>query len=1603
MSFESDYIAGRAPQDEGAAIPSLPPIAKSQEITDRAANEQAFYAATFNTSDTDTSFQQKHAQAKLDLTTEGQSNLVDDETKFWKDEQIGTDDQIIQSIISDPSIPKTQRATILNTYRAGGYVSQNLRDKYVQKTASIDNADSIEDKNMGELLNRALYNNYQKNKDLEITMHEWESNLDPSVSGFAAGAARDFIPGIWNAGNTASALAAAKYFGYNDTETFRSAAKAFFFGGTFSKDIRRAFDQTLDPEKKKEFFMHLMEGAKQVPGFDYNQWSILQPQVDSQPMAFWEEPLYNLISIADTVGAGNLLRSPVQWFKGLYTFRDDALSKAVMSRVQPLSKSIPQAERVEPTMVKQAVAEQNTKASSEATGTGNGIEDVKLETPNYPSDVISAKQNIDNVQPKYKPTSPIGLAAMSNPKQFREMAKSAIMQTQAAEAMGTSKGEIIGSSLLPKLDDDFVKNNPDIAKDIHEMDARVNELFGETNFDPFLVNITERNDEKFKLFKAFSETNGAYYQQANSSYRESLGAIEGKARYGRNADFGFTTLEDAQLAQRQMDESFLTEGTQSFKTNVIKENDQYFVDMDWRRDYDPFSARMFSANSADSSFAGINTSGISKSALGKHVFPPTTRLDGWIAKGAFNAAVQGSRVEGEFLRFIDKEIRSTKFPTEFTKATEWTQENGKWMNKGELSAMFPNIYNKDLPSLERSYQAFKRLTEYNYLWADRKHTSEMVADGFTRGIYNKDGDVLGYAKQTDQIPDTVKQVWDFDANGPVTYVGKTNGKEIVQLRDAKRIEGNQFEYAYVGGNSKLDIMPQHTLEKIEGYISRKNIEPWYVTAIPKSIKVNGSTVSGIDELRKYARTIGAGKTRSEVEAFRNKLEAEFPDHTLDIKQEKGDIGDSILTDYKVYKEMTDYGKKRGERLPTLNGFARLEDPLVQQTKSIQSAVRLNAWSNYQEIFQKNFLGAYSKFLTNGRFPNVLTDLKLVDNPSPKDLDDFKVAQRLFEQYSNQQYKINYGDEVWKDSLHKIADVVEDGKLGGQAERIREIANKGNLGLKSVKSLANTLFINLNPLAQYIVQPQAILEFAMVEKGFRDNLHMIPGVVQYVMAKASNVKPYAGVLQDLAKFGIKDKAEFTKIAEAIYRSGLPQSVDMNMMLHGGLDDMSKSLQPTMGEQIGNTIAYIPDKINRFGKAIGYSPAQLTADIGGWLYAKARWERMNPGKNWNTPENIAQITADGWDIMGSMHTRAGALPYQDGMLSVFFQFQSILHKNMFNMFSSKTLKKADDEIIDPKAKLAAARLAIYGMYGVPGYALLDHLVGEFSDSDSQADWNKWKGGLSDLMLNTTVDLFLADSDSPPSDLALASRIGPMAETVPYYDVMHELVKFSFGGKSETRLPFLNATGSMYEAARDFTNIFRSQEVGTIDAFQMAATEAAEMSSGYKNYVKARMIMDMQDKADKFGKNLGIELTQKHAIAQMFGIISQQELNVYKMQENKKERDEFIEQRASQIHQDLIKFRTKLGTPDFMEWVRRTKVLNTFTPDDLQEEVFARVLKKDKVDYTSKQYSNIMYIRDNAKQKNDKYVEEMLGYLKSCNSTSCQQTLKKLVDNNIVKGTD
>lgn len=1553
--------------------------------TEKNTIEKAFYATTLNPSN-DRSYEEDYSLNKFDIQTTGSSENFDQAELDWRAEQEFLNKQAVADVISDPTLPIEARRSVLEGYNSGLYTNASLKEKYKQKMLSVDSAETGADRRMQEAKIDAWAETDKKNKEIEDVLSDWGSQLDGSYTDAALGIARDFIPGAYSVAASQLGRAAAEFRGLNENNTTIQHAFHAAFVGTGNKTVADLYNNTLDPDQRIELLKKLMAASEQNYNTDYNAFNVFNDTI-LDPAKDWKfETFQNVVGFLDLFGLSKVITSPVKWIDDLISFQKVSPGeRAFLEKAGILKKSQQVIEKVDPTMASKAVAEGEALASNPPTGSN-------IETPplNPVEDTTDPEVLKNTVIPKVKPQSPAGVAGSANPPLARNMGTQAIQNPAVAESMGTNAGEIVGEWVLPKLDDTFGQIRPDLAKNLEQLDKSMHDLFTETRFDPFLVPVTQREADKAEIFRAMEEVNAPYYQQSNSTYRESLGKIEGKALFGRNQDYGFESQADAVFAKEKLDKTF-PDNT----TSIINRDGSFFVQMDWKKEYDPFSARFFGADATKSSFAGFDTTFITRNKIGNWLFNPTFRLPTWVTQGAATTTFQAARVEQTFLKNINDSIRKTQHPRELQDLLDFTLEEQKWLTRAEVAQRHPNLTENMVDQLMDGYISAKRHTDYIYNWANRFDRAKKEAAGH-KAIYDKDNNLVGYGSENFNKSDIDgnTSVWDFDVNQGTKIPSDLSGRKIVRLETPME-RGNEFyEYAVVGGSgSKLDLLPFQTMAKIEGYLPRGNVEHWYVIKTPKQAIVNGKQITDFKELNNFTKTIGAGATKKDAEKLVERMKQKYgDDFIIDVKRERGDTGDAILTDYKVYKELVDYGSRRGERLPTLTGNARLEDPLVKLAKTSRTIARMGAWQNYDEIFQKNFMRAYGNFLPRHEFPNVITDLKILPNATEESLNKFKDAQRLFEQYTNQRYKLNWNDIAWKAFFHKIADVLENTPFAGLRDVVRDVANKGDLGLKSVKSLSNTLFLKLNPAAQWIIQPQQIMEYTAVEPAMARYVPAIPSILLNILSNASDVKPYKGVfLKIVEKITPISNKEIQELSDAIYKTGLPQSVDLNMMLHGSLDDLSEKLDASLGRKVVNSVTNVVKAPGEIGAKIGYSSAQMAADISAFLFAKLRWERMNPGKNWNTLENVRQIAADSWDIAGSMSSRAGALPYQDGYLSLFFQFAAHQHKQFMQVFSSKTLKKANGELVDPKAKLAAARTLIYGMYGTAGGGILDWWVQEHGSIDQKVWWNDVKGGILDAFTNKMVDMFM---DKEGSDLAISARLSPVPENLPYWDFIKEATKLVDNSTSTNpRFPFLGSAGSMIESAQQYKAWFQTSEPETPEAMMMLLREAGEMTSGWKNWQKAMQIYEFGDKKNKLGNNLGLELDFQHAIGQVFGIVSQQELAMYRAQETKAERDDFIKTEGKKIHDLMLSLKDKIGDPEYNEHRRRINVLMSSIPTEYKDEIMDEVLRTDRESYTTKKESILFYIRDNIKYGMDNNIKKMVADLKTSNSKEDQQFLRRL----------
>ena len=1245
--------------------------------------------------------------------------------------------------------------------------------------------------------------------------------------------------------------------------------------------------------------------------------------------------------------------------------------------------------------------------------------------------LLEYKKQVDAVQyvytPRVAPNSVLGNMRRINPQKAEKASMEALLDDtgKIADSMGTSKGEIISDSLptwVKNVDDVF----PDIAEKLRANDKYFNDVLNENVLDPNFTDVVSRNKDKEVMYQAFKEARGGTYQQANSTMVDSLTDVSGSAIYGRNSSFGWMNKEEAEQALKDIQESIPAVDKVNAKVVQRGEPKQWFVQYDYQKKYDPFTefamgTQSISANIYPIPFSdiAIKSDTLARSSVGRALFPPTTMYDPWIPKAAAGATMRASKVESDFVKIIKDNIVSVSPRKELGAELRLVQENGVWKDFKDLATSNAHLSDSELKELYSGYVNYRRLTDYHYEWANLADRKIRTAQN-QEAIYKTDGTHIGFGtRASDSELENVKYVWDMDIDAPIKLTKNAQGglelngrtvvrmdggvnksaDEIANIQDNfKRIsDDNIFEYAIVGGKTELHPLPHRTLSRIEGYVPRQNIESWYVKKIPKSVRVNGDTlVTDANDLKGYHKTVGAEWSHSRALQLKARMEKEYPNYTFDVAMDRNTSASSIVSDYKVFQQMLEHSKKRGDRLPTLDGKARLEDPVEALSSSIRASVRMGVWNDYQEVFKKNFVDGFGEFLDKGQFPNVITDLIRPKIESKESLAKFKAAQQLFKQYANQQYKVTLGDDVWKGIFHGIADVLEKTNIRGIAEGARDVASQGNLLTKAPKTLASVLFLHLNPPRQWLVQTQQLVELSAIDPTYAfKRLRNVPAIGLAVLSRASYMGDHgASVYKAAQKASGLDAKEFDDLFNAIYKSGIPQSVDLNMMLHGMFDDakwaMDKSVMREGFDRIGN-IVKTPGTI---GKMIGYTPAELSNTIGVWLFSRDRWIKQNPGKEWNTPQNIARISNDAWDISNSMSTRAGSMPYQDGFLSMFFQFAAVQQKSLMTLFSGKTLTKSE------RGRLIAARMSIWGMYGTAMGGMLDRMVTHITDPEFQAKWHEYKGGLLDAITNKLLMESLRDSGEKESTLAVSASMSPMPSSHPFIQVVEEMAKALDSNPVNPRFAFTGAMGSVYEAANDIHSMFTANEFNSEEALTMAVREMAEAASGYNNFVKAMMINEAQNKIDKQGRSLKLELTGKEATAQLLGIITREEQMGYAMTNARFEEDAFVRDRAKELDKFIRMNQTKYKTDEWNEYMRRFRVMNAFTPEHLRDRVQEEFSKLQSKSVSSGKESNFAYILNNVRQANGTKLNEMLGYLLASKDKESQDLVEMLKREGIIE---
>lgn len=1528
---------------EDFEIPNIEESIKQVPVTQ--ANDEAFYAAGSYSPDPISSYQTMYQEQ----TQQGYSATLEAAKRTWEQEQNTTNREAVLGIINDPAIPREDKINVLSTYAASGYVSQNLRDKYVQRIGAIDMGNTHTQADAQDAVAVNIPNNVAKIESRQVRSGAMKF-VDAVVDGI------DFItPGQtirksdgaidWAKTLTPSQLAKdvggelAGFANFFSSIPNFFAAKGYEFG-EITYDLLN--------KQKVDWEGAIQRGdANAAKGIN----SLFDWRLNGLAKKAGVEKEFEH-SVANNLIGG--VGQAIEWIdkkgveKGLTQPGQIAVAAdALMIFGPPVVKGYKAVKR-------------SAEKKIEAT----------LDVPDFAVDA-----------PNYRPNSPIENTIAANPKIAADLSKEALNDPteRSAEILGTDKGTIVYKMVMPKAIENHpdVIASPDLHKEIIKTNEELNRTLQDTNFDPNVVDRVGKLADINAIETIARETRGATYMQSNSKVSPTLDQLDAHLVFGRDSNYFFnsrravvqayTDLKDyiSTLPEGERGQLYITDRVTGAKltteqlvndprfNEVAPINDKQFsLDWEFSKKYDILDYVMAGPKAQPVKFSyGLtwdatkfldkpNPFGSKWTTIGAY-FTNQGRFAPWIERGLSRAFDRSTYISHQTYNIIKKNFADRKLNNEMnTLIYDAQADHVDIYSKLELHDKFPQLSKNDIDLLFQKQVAWRQINEFHLLLTDRSRRAEMVQKGFDRGLF-KDDKYMGMGASTKfELPGVeMGEVWDFDSQSGIPFeldksmeastregTFDTKGRQLVRLsKNVEGPDGSVYEYALVGNSVKLDVLPSRVIKGIPGYSPIIYQEHFFIDAIPEVLRINGIEVKDPLKLSNYTKTVAAAKTRFEAETLVKEMQLRHPNHKVELRSAREDNYNDHATMYEIHGDVVRNAMRRGDRLPSVNGLARIEDPMIALLKTTRATARIDAFKDFKRVFEEYFTKEYREFLPDENFP---TNIERLENKYGRIAEDkFRRAVAEYEYISN---ATNFADgaNISSMTLHALADVLEKYKIPGNVLREQGYGLKyAAHPIETGKKAGSLFYIAYSPIRQWITQPIQILTYtaAMPVTGTKA-LALSVAMRAALLEEASMLKNYKGVLSGGAKKAVKSLVspqDFDIMLKGIKESGLLESVDQNLMVNELLTDTTRPLVESTAEKLWATATTPFTSASKIVKKVGFDAAELTNRLFMWSFAREKWIQQNPGKNWRTPEALEAISHEGWKLSGSM-SRAGALPYQKGLLSPFFQFTAISQKQLLLALQDggSLLTKRD------QTKLFGMQAVLFGTAGVLGAQYLMNWA-LTSDNPTVVKYAKeLRRGIVDRLGSLTFQVISGDDFDP--NLNFSKSLNPFGESnlgIPYIDVMVEGIKF-LNGQPGTKVPAFEAMGRVQDTINTIHSYFITKDITDKD-FSRVLLEGAQFASGMSQWAKAQYMFAYHDKITKDGKPMGLQSTDAQALAQIFGITTYKEEDFWRAGGARREYNAEVQDMAKEIHQQIIK--TIVNDPKLRDdpelALKRTLMLSSF----------------------------------------------------------------------------
>lgn len=1447
---------------------SLPPEDNRPLVPARAAADKSFYAATLSGADPIAAYK----KSLTEYQQQGQSQLVDNTTKILQDDEDLGRVKAVQATLEDPTLPKEQKREILNQYMTTRSIPVNLREKYSENLAASSPSTrhlSNQEFALSFFGKEIAADNIQKDIDKELIKY------DDSFASMYWGGVAELIPFIGSFGRNYNLSELNKAVQQGDTP----ALKHFFFGGEAIVEIREKL-KALPPVQQREAVGRFLGKLKENTGTDINRIHDLESAILSPDYTTFERAIDNSLGLLDAALAVSV--------KGLYSG---------MKRVTGLEIS---------------------------------------------------------------PKSPLGTTALYNAQNATKLSAGALLDTsgEVSHALGESKAKILAELFFQQADESLLKDVPSgIRQEIANLTGVGIEGYARSETTPFLYGKEVRDQVKSDIYDTLHSYKGLVYHQSKSSINETDELLRGVATYGKGEDEAYQTLGEAASAA----EALLEKG-RSGSVRIVRTNPEtlkmepvtpsigedvagdYYVQLQYEHLYNPLDALAFGPVNATLQLPGMGilnklTGGRTPTQLdisalarvpgvNRYILPATHYLDEWITRGALQAGDAYLALEQPVLKALQKSRGKLSRINGEQKMLAHLLETGsdeqKVFSYGEISSQMhaQGFSQRQVDKVAETYFLDRRADDLSYLHTNRQKVKQLVSQGMQE--YHLNPSKVMHAKAVPQPPG-VTEVWDdaLDMMRPISEKelsalyssGGTLGKMVDRVS-----QGSKYtDLVMIPAGTKTGKISDFVLNKIEGHSPRYWEEYYYVDRTPREATYNGVSldIKNRDHLKGLAAlrtTHAAAGTKLGADKLAKELQSAHPGFDWSVRRERKDEN-SLLEEAKLYGSQLSATGKRGEKLISIDGEARVMDPLLARFRSIQSISRASAFSEWIAAFQEGYMKKFASFLKDPeRFPTDASDFKKPEKASLQETAMYREALTHFQYYRSQLETSTFGESVWKDALYWMGEHIE--KYSENLAGLFKTIGNDYFPPQVLKTLAFTAMIALRPMRQFVLQPAQLLQAAILDPAYMMNprkFHAeLSGLLYGTMFLQHGPNPMLKHLpfEAVSTLGAKmmgvSKQEYVKFVQSFKDSGLPYSIDTNLLIAGMFNQGNRALVESGMEAAAKNVSSMVSAVPKMGKAAGFDIGETVNMVGSYLFARQRHMRLHPEVPWDSKAGLENIATDARQLSGEM-TRGGELAWQRGALSLPFQFLAMPYKMLLAMTTSKFWSAEE------KSRLIAGNLVIFGSAGLGLGSLVNKLREEYGDFGADDLWLALEGGLLDLGAKHVINA-MTDDKEDLNTLALSKSFSPLGDNIiPVADVFANLREKPFAtalaGPSWSLID--PNKGKIPNAWRDISTIFGKKELDTTEKIKRALLEATEVASGGTDWMKYVLAMETGKVISSSGMDSGLASDRKTAIAKLFGVSTHEESDYFYLSSKSfdeakeiKDASAYIIARASQ---DALKYGT------------------------------------------------------------------------------------------------